>query len=446
MLTAFAALSTFPALISLSACSGYREPPKADTDTAADSATTSGTIAPTLSERLGDCGGAFRDPGPYPNQLSEGEDLHRVTLDSPTALCNDGTQAVIYVRPGSGEDIDRWSIHLQGGASCTTYEECAARWCGDEFYDASKMSSQWAPEAVAGDGITSLDPENPFAAWSHAYFYYCSSDVWTGQSEATVRSQAGEDMRLQRRGHEILAAGIEALRRSPVSDDSDVIMPDLDDAEFVLLSGTSAGSSGAQHHADWLAAQFPAIPVRAAFDAAVTPAPATVDPAAQASIDAYHQANAEQRLADEPVAPFADESCLQYQGASADTWRCYTANHALYNHVTTPFFARMDLYDSQTIESYTAMGLTSDEFALAVQSSLASLATLPDTATEGASIAVIPGAYGPACGQHVGLEASEWTFVSTLDGHTLADSLAYWLTGSPVSLIDTLPPTLSTCP
>lgn len=434
------------ALTALSGCSGYREPIKDDTaDTAADTATTSGTIAPALTERFGDCGGTFREPDAFPNQLSEGEDLHRVTLDSPEALCNDGTQAVIYVRPGTGDGLDRWSIHLQGGSSCTTYEECEARWCGSGFYDASKMSSRWAPEAIAGAGIASADPASPFASWSHAWFYYCSSDMWTGRSEATVRSEAGEDVRLQRRGHDILVAGLEALRRAPVSDDSDVVMPDLDDAEAVLFNGTSAGSVGAQHHADWLAAQFPGTTVRAAFDAAINPDPAVVDPAAQASVDAYWQDNAARRLADEPVAPFADESCVQSRGAAEDAWRCYVSNEILYQHVTTPFFARMDLYDGQALDAYTSVGLSADSFALAAQTSLSGLADLPDTAIEGADITVVPGAYGPACGQHIGLESDAWTFTSTLDGRTLSAALVWWLAGNPLSLTDTLPPTLSVC-
>ena len=441
-------------LLILLACSGYREPdgkPDSAADTDDTGSTGSGTEAPTLEELLGDCGGQRREPEAWPNQLTEGADLHRLTLDSPAALCNDGTQAVVYVRPGTGDSRDRWSLHLQGGGSCTGHEECEARWCGTDDYDASKMSSRWAPEAVGGSGITSVDPANPFAEWTHVYFYYCSSDDWTGQSEATIRSAAdgsgaGRDMRIERRGHEILAAGLEALRRSPVSDDSDVVMPDFDDSEAVLFSGTAAGSVGAQHNADWIAGQVGQGAIyRAVFDAAISPRAEATDPAVQAGVDIWWQADAAARLAAEPVAPFMDESCVQAWGASADAWRCQTSRYVLYDHITAPFMVRMDLSDPKTGADYALLGSTAEEFSLSVQTSLQSLADLRQTAIDGADMAVTPGAYGPDCGQHIGLESSAWTFSSTLGGSTLADAMGLWLSGEALSLIDTLPPTLSVC-
>src|SRR5688500_9145568 len=84
-------------------------------------------LAPMVDEALTDwC--ADYNPG---TGVEQGEDLWRVTLDDPAAVCNDGTPAVMYVRPASSPEFaNDWVFYLQGGSTCTDLETCAVRWCG----------------------------------------------------------------------------------------------------------------------------------------------------------------------------------------------------------------------------------------------------------------------------------------------------------------------------
>ena len=66
------------------------------------------------------------------------------------------------------------------------------------YYDGSKMSSAWGwgtpgqlPALVDASGIHSSDARNPFRDWTQVYFYYCSSDAWSGQGVATYVSEDG---------------------------------------------------------------------------------------------------------------------------------------------------------------------------------------------------------------------------------------------------------------
>lgn len=66
-----------------------------------------------------------------------GPDLHRASLSGyPDAKCNDGTEAVMFIREAETEEnANRWVLWTQGSSRCTSYEECQARWCGANSYD-----------------------------------------------------------------------------------------------------------------------------------------------------------------------------------------------------------------------------------------------------------------------------------------------------------------------
>jgi hypothetical protein len=71
----------------------------------------------------------------------------------------------------------------------------------------------------------------------------------------------------------------------------------------------------------------------------------------------------------------------------------------------------------------------------------ASLATIQTTAVEGADIAVVPGAYGPNCAQHVALESTSWWAIGTVqDGSgtawTFQQAVLAWQEGQDVAVVD----------
>lgn len=389
---------------------------------------------------LGDCDGEYEAPDAYPNQLQEGDDLHLVLLADSPSRCNDGSPPALYVRRADLESEARWVLHLQGGGECSSYEDCRDRWCGHQAgYDASKMSSTFLPPSIKGVGIFEDGDRNSFASYNHVYFYYCTSDEWEGTSLSTIPdpSGAGPDFAIYRQGHSVVLDALDALDAGVTSDDGVEALPSLAEAQEVLWTGTSAGSHGAQIHADAVAARFSAdVAVTAIFDASVHPHPDTLPDDVFTALTAYLDSR---DVWKESVGQgrYADESCA----ASLDAAACDRASTTLYGYVETPFLTRMDLYDSVALSAYGAAGLSDMEFAEAVLASQEelSLLTLPTSA----------GVYSQACGQHVGIESSAWTYeamLTTDNGErSMADAWDAWLAGDPVVWLDDVSGSRSTC-
>jgi hypothetical protein len=400
-----------------------------------------------VDEVLDDCDGAFVDPGSYPNQLAPGPDMHRIVLDDPAAICNDGSPAPIYVRAATDPaHLDDWIIHLQGGGNCVTREECEVRWCGSGVQDASKMSARWTPETFLGVGLMTADAtRSDVAGYNHLYFYSCSSDHWTGQSFAVVESPGEPAFGVWRMGHAILEAGLARLEgTSAVSDDGTQVMPDLLLADQVVFTGTSAGSMGAQVHLDWVAERWAATSIRllGVFDALVGPRYVDLDPALAATLEADQAARFAEREAQELVPEFGDESCMA-AAAPEDLWRCTSPADLAYADIDTPFFVRMDLEDATSLHPLLVAGATTQELvdALAVSFGVLRARTFADGTS--------PGIFAPRCARHVGLEAEAYTFDQPIwDGAadiSLHDAILAAMGGAPPDLVD-VDGTLSTCP
>ena len=72
------------------------------------------------------------------------------------------------------------------------------------------------------------------------------------------------------------------------------------------------------------------------------------------------------------------------------------------------------------------------------------------SAEERAAITVAPGIYAPNCGQHVALTRKDYFQITTVtppggQALTWRGAIVAWLTGTPVSVIDTQPASLSVC-
>ena len=431
-----------------------------DTDTDADTDTDTDTDPIEIPEDnianvLGDCLGHQRDPGAYPNQLGSGHDMQRYTLKAPEAVCNDGTPAVMYVRGYTDETLaDVWSIHLQGGGSCQSYLGCASRWCGLGYYDSSKMSSRDLPLEIAGFGIYSTLSANALAGANQVFFYYCSSDAWRGMGTGSYDADDLEilddaDIKLPfepppytlfRRGHIILEAGLDELL-SGITADGGETLPSLEEASLVVFSGTSGGSVGARAHADYVSARLAenGTDVVAIFDAANAP-PGEFGPKTYAEEMAVQKQLAwQQAVETNDVLPFSDESCWSHLGGTDDESLCNDAEYVMFNHITTPFFARQDLRDASSAAEGT--GISEDDYEAAVAAMLAALSKIRETAVEKADIRRAPGVYGPNCAQHVALESSAWWLQSTVEdsngsAYSFHDAALQWAQGTATAVID----------
>lgn len=410
-----------------------------------DSGSTGDVTVPedNVARLLGDCDGTFVEPEAYGNQLVEGDDLHRYTLADPEAVCNDGTRALLYVRPYQDETLAKhWEIHVQGGGSCETGEDCAIRWCGLDYYDASKMSSRWAPDDVGAVGIMSAGEGNLLSGANHAYFYYCSSDSWKGSGQVRYSPESEDDpwpaFTMFERGHSILAAGIAELQAGVTADGGEV-MPPLSDAELVVFSGTSAGSTGARSHADWLREELAAdgTEVIAIFDAANDPPLSVFPEEIQAAGAELYRTLWENSQEGRDYLPWVDQSCWDHHTGTDEDYRCWEASFVVRNHVTTPFFLRQDLRDTTALAD--AAGLALDEFETYTRAGLLDLVDAPATALE--EMTVTPGAYGPNCAQHVALETNDWWRVATVEDeggteYSFQDAVLAWYGGETVQIVD----------
>lgn len=331
------------------------------------------------------------NPGAAP-----GVDLVRHTINSPQAICNDGTPAVAYVQAGAGAAANNWIIFLEGGGSCGDAQECMDRWQSYQTaYGLQKMSTRipratwdawhppgtpgagapsgWTvqgadyamPTGIVGNGILSTVAANPFANWTKVYANYCSSDTWTGRHASVLLSAierstgAASAYTIHFNGAHIvdglvadLRAGV-AVCQAPGGVNCQVL-PTLNAANKVFLAGSSAGGVGVLHNVDLLRMRQrlvnPNTQVRAIIDGAsvppshalpwpVSPSPGMPYTSYQMMIDtkwsATYMALWQARV---------DASCVAENGPVLS--RCADPSHVLRHHLTAPYFVRQDQQDS----------------------------------------------------------------------------------------------------
>ena len=179
-------------------------PDTSDPDTTGDTNDTDSSGPPNVSRYLETTCPVV--PGQLRVSTPGGSDLKLLTLSSPTAVCNDGSPAIAYVRAAADENRrNRWVFHLQGGGGCSNHEECKDRWCGDQgVYDAAKMSSRWARTQIGSPGLFKREAGNPPGQWNQVFVYYCTSDNWLGQETIDLVGENGDTYSLHARGHDIL--------------------------------------------------------------------------------------------------------------------------------------------------------------------------------------------------------------------------------------------------
>ncbi|RZO60996.1 MAG: hypothetical protein EVA89_12475 [Sandaracinaceae bacterium] len=466
------ACMTLTALLILGACDGEAGtdagglPPDGAIERDAASREDAGedaSVAPVawIGEALASC----TRPGEA-GGTARGMDLRRVDIDLdvfPEARCADGTGAVFYVRrasaPGSAA---RWLIQLQGGGACSSPDSCAQRWCSEGTnFGADKLSSQFAPEAgTRAEGVLAARPDNPFQTWNHVFVHYCSSDLWTGR-QAEVELDAthpidAEPVRFRAafQGASIVDAVVATLRgeAGSVMAGPDAL-PDLDEADEVVLAGASAGGAGVIYNLDRVAADLREHNV--ACDGATCPLSVygLIDSIYGVRLDrldfsssslcaeglctweAFSRADDAAKRA--IWAPSLDDSCDAWHAAegSPDGFRCTDNAYVIEHHVTTPFILRMGLTDSLIGGGMAERGFSVPErggaaidiglFAELVSEQLVALPDLPRTANEGASMTRSPGVYGPACPKHETLSDGPNTYAVRVE-----------VSGTPVSFAE----------
>ncbi|XP_003972118.3 palmitoleoyl-protein carboxylesterase notum1a-like [Takifugu rubripes] len=159
--------------------------------------------------------------------------LHFLRNNSVT--CNDGSPAGYYIRESKGSP--RWLLFLEGGWYCISKDTCDSRF---QTMKTLMGSSSWS-QTRRGRGILSPKPEeNPYWWDSNMVFLpYCSSDVWSGTRPKTENDDF---------------AFLGALIIKEVV--KELLSKGLDQAEVLILTGSSAGAIGVLVNVDHVAEQL----------------------------------------------------------------------------------------------------------------------------------------------------------------------------------------------
>jgi hypothetical protein len=398
-----------------------------------------------------------------------GTPMLRRTLGGANSRCNDGSQAVMYIRPAlayySGPQLppaavkaERWIIYFEGGGGCHDADSCLARWCslpGTSIFErAGKMSTLGAHEAITGGpGLFSRNAAiNAFAGYNQVWLYYCSSDNWIGSNALNVTPTAGPSYDIEFQGEAIvndamalLAAGGVGGDAGPAGDFYNTTLPALSTAELVLFAGDSAGGGGARHHLDrlrdFVRTQAPGARVAGVIDAGA--APALWNPAINwaaspwADYDDYLNTQVAASLSLWGVNASALDASCQLPGYAAahnavgvHPTICGDTTYTLLNHITTPFFLRMDIGDPLADDKYFDFAFypSGQAYHAALFNQLTALAA---SAGGLEPFGALPRVYGPFCRQHVAMMNSNGFFVHHVNpvGASFHDLLNGWLFG-----------------
>lgn len=167
------------------------------------------------------------------------------------AKCLDGSPSGYYIRQG---DPTRFVIFLQGGGACYTVDPSAPSSinCASRAKTALGSSTFWPPNYIDNDNVLSSNETiNPFASFTAIFVPYGSGDVYLGQRTSVVDPTS---FPFYFSGHLTIKAIISHLKETQ----------DLDNANELLLSGSSAGGIGSTLNSDYVASLIPKVKVRAA--------------------------------------------------------------------------------------------------------------------------------------------------------------------------------------
>ena len=431
--------------------------------------------------------------------IGAGTDLQKKPVDQtvfPLARCNDNSPAVIYFRPYSGAaNANKWLIHLNGGGSCGSGLSCSERWFSvATAFNRNNMTSQNLPLGTNGRGIFERDgsygQQNPFAGYNQVLVHYCSSDNWAGTRPDEALQ--GFDFRptslgckmytISFLGRPIFDAVIETLRRNGVPaltyfrpNGGSQVLPDLDEADVVVLSGGSAGGGGVINNLDHLRQILPLrIRVAGITDSAFRPSRELMDLSETLPCRSRGActAAAQNQLNYDEGAYFvwgavngSDRSCLLYH--FNDPAQCTDTHHILTDHLTTPFFVRMDETDPNGLRDYTDDGifvagspdpdpetdvhepLSQEEFARAVRRDVLALALVQQNAHERFLINVAPGAFSPRCSQHDELRSNDGVYLTSIrrrGDQQMFDVIRAWFNGNGPGILVSATRNDSNCP
>jgi len=180
---------------------------------------------------------------------AEGDQQHhrpwqvRFLHDYPLAVCNDGSPAAYFYRPGLGWSVRRWLVFLEGGGWCWDNSSCHDGWA--EMHGSSKKFPRSMADVAAwssrlSTGIFDIHT-SPLADARIAYVRMCSNDAYMGNA-------GPPEQHLHFRGSQIIQAVFQDLRKHTGLGERQ--------GDFVVYGGCSSGGRGAMVSLDYVATKL----------------------------------------------------------------------------------------------------------------------------------------------------------------------------------------------
>lgn len=338
------------------------------------------------------------------------------TTRHPTALCNDGSPAGMYLSPSAtGSNV--WVVWQEGGGLCTDAASCEAR-APDE-----RGSGGYKPTIDAVGLFEAADAR--LASANFAYVRYCSSDSWTGDAPASEVPFGFNFL-----GSHIVTAVFDTL----------VEQHGLGSAAgtHVLYTGCSAGSRGVLFNADAVGVQL-----AARTGANVTRFGAFVDSGFYVDIEPYvaSKPSLMKQMAEAVAMTHAGDRAIPACAAAFpadEVWKCFYGQWVL-PYVRTPVMTQSYLYDAfQLGQDGLPKGPTdapSRAYCEAFRNDTSFWLTRDTPTGPGLDQAV----FAPACFHHCCTDSSVWHTLS-VGGVAVEKALTSWFFGDasvPANLQDT---------
>lgn len=335
----------------------------------------------------------------------------------PLAVCNDGSPAAYYYRPGNPA-LRRWLVFLEGAGWCWDEKSCSLSWhmrlgTSIEFPQTPTAISAWGN---ALQGIFDDSGRSPLQDTNVAYVRTCSNDAFMGDTgpQPGAASQPGHGWHF--RGRQIIEATFADLRKKTGLGDRV--------GDRVIYGGCSSGARGAMVSLDYVATSLAGLAdVVGLLDSAIW---LPIRPRAKTLVSFGEQTRMFLALAN--ATTFLDEACVR-RYPSAQSYKCLEGAFRL-PFVRAPFFLIHSQYDLFGI-SMNVFGrflpsahLNEEEQHYAEYYRSQVVKYLP-TPMMGSGTTV----FSPACYSHCTI-TSQAVYKMKADGVKLLDALQHWLSAT----------------
>ncbi len=125
------------------------------------------------------------------------------------ALCLDGTNVVLYYRPGFGDGLTKYLLFMEGGGSCGDIQSCQSRAYTYKGSTINDTKFAW----FQSEFLMANKDYNPLIYnWNVIFLRYCDGSSFSGNNASeTIVNTSNGTQQLYFRGYHILTNALEYI-------------------------------------------------------------------------------------------------------------------------------------------------------------------------------------------------------------------------------------------